>query len=73
MTKMGAIFLLLVAGTAHSAERLTTVQVSGLFVPGSKLWGKRKDLQSALISKTTYRAHAASQWSFLAQRPVVRK
>ncbi|VVM60780.1 hypothetical protein PS862_03893 [Pseudomonas fluorescens] len=40
MTKMGAIFLLLVAGTAHSAERLTSVQVSGLFVPGSQALGQ---------------------------------
>ncbi|WP_150799442.1 hypothetical protein [Pseudomonas fluorescens] len=40
MNKLGAIFLLLVAGTAHSAERLTTVQVSGLFVPGSQALGK---------------------------------
>jgi hypothetical protein len=40
MNKLGAIFLLLVAGTAHSAERLTTVQVSGLSVPGTQALGK---------------------------------
>lgn len=40
MNKLGAIFLLLVAGTAHSAERLSTVQVSGLSVPGTQALGK---------------------------------
>ncbi|VVO21366.1 hypothetical protein [Pseudomonas fluorescens] len=40
MNKLGAIFLLLVAGTAHSADRLTTVQVSGLFVPGTQELGQ---------------------------------
>ena len=40
MNKLGAIFLLLVAGTAHAAERLTTVQVSGLSVPGTQALGK---------------------------------
>ncbi|VVN29421.1 hypothetical protein PS862_01484 [Pseudomonas fluorescens] len=40
MNKLGAIFLLLVAGTAHSAERLTTVQVAGLSVPGTQALGK---------------------------------
>ncbi|MDQ0121954.1 hypothetical protein J2W17_000899 [Pseudomonas lini] len=40
MNKLGAIFLLLVAGTAHGAERLTTVQVSGLSVPGTQALGK---------------------------------
>lgn len=40
MNKLGAIFLLLVAGTAHSTDRLTTVQVSGLSVPGTQALGK---------------------------------
>ncbi|WP_338921413.1 hypothetical protein V0M98_01260 [Pseudomonas silesiensis] len=40
MDKLGAIFLLLVAGTAHSTDRLTTVQVSGLSVPGTQALGK---------------------------------
>ncbi|ANJ58458.1 hypothetical protein PMA3_26180 [Pseudomonas silesiensis] len=40
MNKLAAIFLLLVAGTAQSAERLTTVQISGLFVPGTQTLGK---------------------------------
>jgi hypothetical protein len=40
MNKLGAILLLLVAGTAHSAERLSTVQVSGLSVPGTQALGK---------------------------------
>ncbi|VVO93452.1 hypothetical protein PS903_02401 [Pseudomonas fluorescens] len=40
MNKLGAIFLLLVAGTSHAAERLTTVQVSGLSVPGTQALGK---------------------------------
>jgi hypothetical protein len=40
INKLAAIFLLLVAGTAQSAERLTTVQVSGLFVPGTQTLGK---------------------------------
>ena len=40
MNKLGAIFFLLVAGTAHAAERLTTVQVSGLSVPGTQALGK---------------------------------
>ncbi|OPK08702.1 hypothetical protein [Pseudomonas sp. VI4.1] len=40
MNKLAAIFLLLVAGTVQSAERLTTVQVSGLFVPGTQTLGK---------------------------------
>jgi hypothetical protein len=40
MNKLAAIFLLLVAGIAQSAERLTTVQVSGLFVPGTQTLGK---------------------------------
>jgi hypothetical protein len=40
MNKLAAIFFLLVAGTAQSAERLTTVQISGLFVPGTQTLGK---------------------------------
>ena len=40
MNKLGAIFLLLVAGSVHSAERLKTVQVSGLSVPGTQALGK---------------------------------
>jgi hypothetical protein len=40
MDKLGAIFLLLVAGSVHSAEQLKTVQVSGLSVPGTQALGK---------------------------------
>jgi len=40
MNKLSAILLLLMTGAAHAADRLTTVQVSGLFVPGTQALGK---------------------------------
>lgn len=40
MKKLGAVFLLVLAGSAYAADRLQTVKVSGLAVPGTPAMGK---------------------------------
>lgn len=40
MKKLGAVVVLLLAGVAHAEERLQTVQVAGLSVPGTPAIGK---------------------------------
>jgi len=40
MKKLGAVFLLLLAGTTQAADRLQTVEISGLSAPGTPAMGK---------------------------------
>lgn len=40
MNKLGAVFLMLLAGATQAADRLQTVQVSGLSIPGTPAIGK---------------------------------
>lgn len=41
MKKLGAVVVLLLAGVAHAEERLQTIQVAGLSVPGTPAIGKK--------------------------------
>lgn len=54
MNKFGAMVLLLLAGTAHAADRLQTVQVSGLSVPGTPAIAKEQHFTDCAANYDKY-------------------
>lgn len=64
MNKLGAVILLLLAGGAHAADQLQTVEVSGLSVPGTPALAKQQHFTECTDSYDKFECRRTTKTKF---------